>query len=171
MLDVSSVRSASCTLCSPHRGLALVPTITLSAQRTSDYSSHRGQPLIPKALERQGGRGASAPVLWPDSHKAAETGGSGAGKFPSQGCALTGQATLDKTRVVEEPASLAPSLLSCGNKRAGVRERGRRGHPTQGPSWCGQATGSRLLLHCRVSNRTGGSVGKQASSWEASSPS
>ena len=69
--------------------------------------------------------------------------------FP--GLCPAGQVTLDKTRVVEEPASLAPSLLSRGNKRAGVQERGRRGHPARGPSWCGQATGSRLLLHGWVS--------------------
>lgn len=65
--------------------------------------------------------------------------------FP--GLCPAGQVTLDKTRVVEEPASLAPSLLSRGNKRAGVQERGRRDTLHEGPSWCGQAPGSRLLQY------------------------
>lgn len=89
--------------------------------------------MIPKALEQQEGGGTSVPVLWPDSHKAAETGGSGAGKFPSQGCALTGQATLDKTRVVEEPASLAPSLLSQWEQKSWCSGTWEKGTPHTRP--------------------------------------
>lgn len=40
--------SVSYTVCSPNRVLALVPTTALSTQRTSGYSSHQGQPLIPE---------------------------------------------------------------------------------------------------------------------------
>ena len=79
--------SFSYTMCSPNRVLALVPTTAFYSEDIWLQFPSRAT-LDPRALEQWGWREASASVLWPDSHKATETGKSGAGKFPSWGCTL-----------------------------------------------------------------------------------